>query len=297
MKTLECQTRIALKNILFASDFSHAAEAALPFAIQMARRYGSKVFGVHVRPLDIFPGAPAESWPVLAEEAEKAAKENARRLEEDLRDVPHHVIIGQGDIWEILSAILLENHIDLLVTGTHGRTGIEKALMGSVAEDIFRRAACPVMTVGPHVSVDAESAVKMREILYATDLTPESREAAPYAASLAQENQARLTILNVCEDPRAGELVDPQHYVSATLRMLRGLVPAEAEMWCEPDCVVEQGDPAKKILEVAEKRHADLIVLGVRREKGVPGAATHLGRALAHKIVVHARCPVLTVRG
>jgi nucleotide-binding universal stress UspA family protein len=154
-----------------------------------------------------------------------------------------------------------------------------------------------VLTVGPHASVDPERAVKMHEILYPTDLTPESLVARPYALSLAEENQACLTLLNVCANPKAGDLIDPAQYVDPTLRLLRSLVPAEAELWCQPKCVVEKGDPAEKILEVAERRQADLIVLGVRGENGVPGAATHLGGALTHKIVARAKCPVLTVRG
>ena len=79
--------------------------------------------------------------------------------------------------------------------------------------------------------------------------------------------------------------------------MLRNLVPPDAELWCEPKCVVERGDSAEKILDVAGRTTADLIVLGVRKPGGVAGAATHLPIATAHKIVSHARCPVLTVRG
>ena len=74
------------------------------------------------------------------------------------------------------------------------------------------------------------------------------------------------------------------------------LVSPEVEIWCEPQYVIEQGDPAEKILEVAERSKADLIVLGVRHSAGVPGAATQLPIATAHKIVAHAKCPVLTVR-
>ena len=297
MKTVDVHTRVALKNILFTTDFSTAADAALPFAIHIARRYGAKLHGVHVRPFDLYAGVPPASWPVLAEEAEKAIKQNTQRLEDELREVPHNVVVGQGDIWEVLAAVIQENDIDLIVLGTRGRTGIEKMLLGSVAEEIFRRASCPVMSVGPHISVDPAHAVEMREILYATDFEPASLAAMPYAVSLAEENQACLTLLHVCQNPKAGDLIDPAQYIDPMLRRLASLVPDEAGLWCRPECLVEKGDPAQKILEVAEKRRADLIVLGVRGGTGVPGAATHLGRALAHKIVVGAHCPVLTVRG
>ena len=64
MKTVDVHTRVALKNILFTTDFSPAADAALPFAIQMARRYGAKLHGVHVRPFDLYAGVPPASWPL-----------------------------------------------------------------------------------------------------------------------------------------------------------------------------------------------------------------------------------------
>jgi nucleotide-binding universal stress UspA family protein len=121
--------------------------------------------------------------------------------------------------------------------------------------------------------------------------------AAPFAISLAQEYQARLTLLHVIDDAKAGEFVAPTDLVPASERLLRNLVPPDAELWCEPKCVVERGDSAEKILDVAGRTTADLIVLGVRKPGGVAGAATHLPIATAHKIVSHARCPVLTVRG
>ncbi len=297
MKMLDGKTRIALKNVLFATDFSPAANAALPFAIQIARRYGAKVYGVHVRPAELYGPAPPESWPLVAEASRDAAKEDARQLEEQLQDIPHEVIVGEGDIWGVLASVIQDSDIDLIVLGTRGRTGLGKILLGSVAEEIFRQAPCPVFTVGPHVAFNAERAVKMHEILYPTDFSPESLAAAPYAVSLAQENQARLTLLHVFENPKAGDLLDPEQFRNPTLRVLRSLVPAEAELWCEPEYLVEHGVPADTILQLAEQKGTDLIVLGVRRPHGVPGAATHLGGALAHKVVSHAKCPVLSVRG
>ena len=79
-------------------------------------------------------------------------------------------------------------------------------------------------------------------------------------------------------------------------RLLRTLVPEDAEFWRDPRYFVERGVASDKILEVAERIPASLIVLGVSKPTGVPGAATHLGIGLAHKVVAAAACPVLTVR-
>jgi nucleotide-binding universal stress UspA family protein len=134
----------------------------------------------------------------------------------------------------------------------------------------------------------------MQEILYATDLATDSPEGAPYAISLAQENQAHLALLYVIENQKAGELAHPAELADSKLSKLRQLVPQEAELWCEPRFLVEQGTPAEKILEAADKQRADLIVLGAQPAKWL---TTHLNVGTVHKIVSEAKCPVLTVHG
>jgi nucleotide-binding universal stress UspA family protein len=293
MKAVQARTRVALKNILFATDFSPAADAAAPFAIQIARSYGAKVYGVHVNPFDNYTAAPPDAWAAMAEAAERQAKEHARRLDEQLKGVEHEVVFGEGNIWEAISNLIKQHEIDLIVLGTRGRTGLEKALLGSVAEQILRQAPCPVLTVGPHVTVQPEKAAEMTEILYATDLATDFPAAAAYAISLAQENQAHMALLYVIENPKTGELVQPAQVSEAKVRKLRQLVSEQAELWCEPKYFVELGVPAEKILELAETRHVSLIVLGARPAKGL---ATHMSTGTVHKVVSQAKCPVLTVR-
>jgi nucleotide-binding universal stress UspA family protein len=281
MKAAEAKTRIALKNILFATDLSYLAEAGIPYVMELARLYGSKVYAVHVR-------SRMAEW-------NKPQESAIASLKERLKDVPHEVLVEDGDVRQVLLRQIAEKAIDLAVVSTHGRTGIGRVLLGSVAEAIFREAPCPVLTVGPRLARDPQWMLKVKEVLYATDLTPPSAAAARYAISLAQENQARLTILNVQPPPKTGELVESERYITSTLRLLQQLVPGEAQLWCEPYFVVEQGDAAEKILDVAGRYHADLIVLGIRPH-GV-GVATHLSRPTAHRVVAGATCPVLTVRG
>jgi len=294
MQAVQARTRITLKNILFTTDFSPAAEAAAPFAIQIASNYGAKVYGVHVNPFDNYTAAAPEAWAAMAEAADKETKEHAQRLNDQLKGIEHEVMIGEGNIWEVISNLIKEKEIDLIVLGTRGRTGLGKALLGSVAEEILRQAPCPVLTVGPHVTVQPEKATEMSEILYATDLMADFPAAAPYAISLAQENQAHLGLLYVIENTKTGELVRPAQVAEAKVRKLRQLVSEQAELWCEPKYFVEQGIPAEKILELAEMRHASLIVMGARPVKGF---ATHLNAGTVHKVVSQAKCPVLTIRG
>ena len=293
MQAVQARTRITLKNILFATDFSAASDAAAPIAIQIARRYGAKIYGVHANAADPYAAAAPEAWAAMAEAAEKEAKEDAGRLNEQLQGIEHEVVIGEGKIWELMSDLIEQKGIDLVVLGTRGRTGFGKTLLGSVAEQILRQSPCPVLTVGPHVNLWSEEYAKMREILYATDLAADFPMAAPYAISLAQENQAHLVLLHVIEDPKAGDLVDSPEVVNVKERKLQQLVTEQAGLWCDPTYIVEQGPAAEKILDVAKRRHTDLIVLGARPSKGV---ATHLNIGTVHKVVSQATCPVLTVR-
>lgn len=293
MKAVQAKERIALKNILFATDFSPAADAAAPFAIQIARSYGAKVYGVHVNTSNDYAAVAPEAWTVMVEASEKEAKGQIQRLNEQLHSVEHEVVIGQGNISETIANVIKEKEIDLVVVGTRGRTKLGKALLGSVAEQILRQASCPVLTVGPHVTMELPRAPEVREILYATDLAAEFPAAAPYAISLAQENQAHLVLLHVIEDWGRGEPVSSSEVVDSKMRKLRQLVPPEAELWCQPGCCVEPGAPAEKILTVANRLHTDLIVLGARPAKGL---ATHLDMGTVHKVVSQATCPVLTVR-
>lgn len=296
MKTIDARTRVQLKNILFTTDFSAAAAAALPYAGALAKRFGARLFALHVRTPVINPMTPPEGWPAL----ERAAAEEERERKETLRNalpgMETTVLIEEGDIDAHLPATVKKEHIDLIVLGTRGRTGVGKLMLGSGAEEILRTADCPVLTVGPQAPGIPAKYGEFTRILYATSFGFENPAAAAYAISLAQEFQSELTLLHVLPDPQVGEFVVPQDLLEASKRRLAHLMPPEAEMWCVPEVCVERGDVAEKILDVAKRKNADLIVLGIHQPAGVPGAATHLPIATAHKVVSHAHCPVLTVR-
>ena len=131
--------------------------------------------------------------------------------------------------------------------------------------------------------------------MLATDLSPEWQGAANYAISLAQDYQARLTLVHAVTQSVEG-LADMERITMARMQDLRALVPPDADLWCRPEYRVEFGDPAQRIIEAARERKADLIVLGVRPAVGRLGAATHLGSATAHGVVSLAPCPVLSIR-
>jgi nucleotide-binding universal stress UspA family protein len=139
---------------------------------------------------------------------------------------------------------------------------------------------------------------RVRRILLATDFTPNSDRAAGYALSLAQEHQAHLSLLHVVQEELGHSEQNKSRLLEFMHRRLREVVPAEAELWCEPEFFVEFGVPADAILKAAagtgKDDSADLVVLAVRKAGTFPG---HLPPATAYKVVCQAPCPVLTVRG
>jgi nucleotide-binding universal stress UspA family protein len=286
MDTRDVIGQLTLKNILFATDLSSAAERALPYALEIARRYGSTIYAAYVIEPEVYPLVPPTAWPKMAEQEEVFRKESRKDLEERLQAVPHKIIFQQGKVWQTLSEIIEEKEIDLLLFSTHGRTGLDRVLFGSVAEEILRKAPCPVLAVGPAVTAKPKRTAELNRILYATDFGAESLAAAPYAISLAQEHRAQLILLHS---------IETKGDTPSILFTLRQLVPFGADLRCEPECVVEHGAPAAKILELAEARCADLIVLGVHGNKGP--VQKHLTPSGLLRIVSQAKCPVLIVRG
>src|SRR5512147_3053553 len=178
--------RIRFDNILHSTDFSQASDIALPYAVSLAEHYGATIYVVHAISSQAFAYFPQESAILALEAAEASANECMERLtsSEILRNIPHKAVVKQGEIWDVLNEVVGEHKIDLIVVGTRGRRGVKKLIMGSVAEEVFRLATCPVLTVGPH-GTDTPAQHKLRRILLATDFSADSIGALRYAISLA----------------------------------------------------------------------------------------------------------------
>jgi len=297
MPTVTAPTRIKLQNILFATDFSPSAPTALSHALDLARRYGAALYTVNLLPHMPFVEA-AEPDP---EQTKLLAKQQMADLmgSASLKDVEHKELIEQGEFPEVISKLVRKHGIDLIVIGTGGRKGLGKLLLGSVAEEVFRNAECPVLTMGPHVTrwnIDG----KLQHILFATDFGAESLHGLPYAISLAEENRARLTLLHVASEPAVSlpelapgtmPVIDPGEVVASTKKHLRALIPEGTELWHEPEYMVQFGSPAEMIVKIAAQT-VDMIVLGVKRQLAL---TKHLSEGVAYKVACEAPCPVLSV--
>jgi nucleotide-binding universal stress UspA family protein len=300
MKQTEKPVHVRLEKMVAAVDFSPASQPALAYAAGIARQYEAKLKLVHVFPGDVYPVVPPppeSAWVASGISREDAEREMARMVESPLLaglEVEAEVLLG--DPATVLSGLSREEDLDLIVVGTHGGRGLEKFLMGSVAEKTFLQAECPVLTVGPRATGAPEERVAMRTIVYATDFSPAAEAALPYALSLAQEHQAKLVLLHVNEDKDGGFAYEQAMATARVEPKLEGLLPEEARLWCKPELVVRFGAVPENILAAARELNADLIVMGVRGAGATAGLKTHVAGSTAYKVVREAVCPVLTVR-
>ena len=285
---------IALKNILLATDFSETSERALQAAAAIARRYDSHLVIAHIVTPEVYPIQVPETVATVHQICLENAYEQVKKLRASpvLTNVRHTEIVREGYVWEQLAEIIKKQQIDVVVLGTHGSKGIEKLLLGSVAEQIFRMSPRPVLTIGPQVPHDAALEAKLNTILYATDFSPPSIRAVPYALALAEQDDAKLIVLHVetklADRTHAGREVLRRRLVSELEKMLSHYSVGRA-----PRYEIAFGDVVESILQVAVERRANLVVLGVQHEREL---ANHAPWSVASKIVRQAKCPVLTVR-
>lgn len=284
--------QIALKRILVATDFSEGSKRALLTGLGIARRYASSLHVIHVVPSEGYGVAGVGMLGAM-----NFARRNARDLESEFllkgyfEGIRYLISVDRGEVWLAVSRIAEDEDVDLVVVGTRARSGLSKLLLGSVAEEIFRRSPCPVLTVGPNFELSFPLTRQPRSVLFPTDFSPQAEHALPYAVSLAQE-QAPLTFLHVVQ-PDGGATYNIERTVRYASARLQELMAATAGLIGEREFIVETGEPAEAIVKVAAVTGAELVVLGVRASAGL---SDRLGWSTAYGVVRHAHCPVLTVR-
>ncbi len=297
MAALQLVPQISLRNILFTTDFSGYAERALPYAVGLARHYGATVFVAHAIPPEPRHAIPLEPMPSELDELRFCAQ---RTMDTFVRSAPlagvrYEVVLQKGATEIVFQEMVKKHGIDLVVIATHGRAGLKKLLLGSVAEEIFRSVSCPVLAIGPDVKRNEIAGGKLRQLLYACDLSAASLQALPYALGLAVHYGARLSCVHVIEEITALPLYYRDQVLRDARQELEKQVPSNAGLSREPQSIVVTGEPAEKILELARDLDAGLIVMGARHQ-GSARLMAHLPWACAHQVVCHAGCPVLTVR-
>jgi len=296
MKPMDPKNRVAPRKILLATDFSPASTAALPHALVLAGHYRSDLYVAHVIHLELMDFLPAEESPTKLQQARRLTEQQMEPLLEAARKkgIPCRPLIGDGAVGSVLLEMVHQNGIDLVIVGTHGRQGLAKLLLGSVAEEVFRMAPCPVLTVGPNTSEASAMDVQPRHILYPVEFVPDTSRAADYVVSLAEKFHARLTFMKVFEEMAASS--EEKLQIEEPVRhWLDDHVSAQSDLRQRVRFQVGFGQAPEAILKCASEHGVDLIVMSVRSVD--PVLAAHLPEPdSVYAVVRAASCPVLTVR-
>jgi nucleotide-binding universal stress UspA family protein len=300
---------ITIHRILCPLDFSRFSHHALEQAVALARETGAEILALRAEAVAPVTSVVSVGSPIPIEPARFTADER-RSIERELtaftgdvdaaglrvatriveRD-PVSAIVDTAETWPA----------DLIVMGTHGRSGFERLLLGSVAERVLRKAPCPVLTV-PRKLTSAKQLLTFGRILCAVDFSPASRRALEYAVSLAAADGPGVHVLHVVElfvegATRDTAILDTPDFRAGVLRVARerlhDAIPDPLRNACPITESVTMGKTWKEILRVAHEEQADLIALGV---EGRSAADLFLFGSNTQHVVRQAECPVLTVR-
>lgn len=273
------------RNILVALDLSSPSDPLIQTAVRFATILHANLFVAH-----IFEYSDAG----IVEGVIGLRQESKRRLDNIVQKIHRKNIVAQsvtryGPAVPSILGIIKDKNIDLAILGTRNRVGLERFVFGSAAEAIFRRAPCPMLTIGPNARLD-ESTPAQGPIVFATDLNPQLFHASRYAALLSKSFGAPLHCIQVLPpsiDTHGAPIIS-----AITTGALKHLIQKNG---LDERCVcsnVYGKRVSEAIVKYANEHKAQLIVLGIQRTSAF---ASHLPPHITYEVVAGASCPVVTI--
>lgn len=291
-----------IKRVLFATDFSACANRAMGYALTMASAWKADLCVVTV--LEFYPGMDP-NYTVNKMYLDHLREEASRQLaaveaRAKAAGQPVTMRIETGIPSQVIQTVAQTIKADLLVVGTHGRTGLDHVLIGSTAERVVRTAPCPVLTVKAEKGGTAAAGIlNIKRIVVPIDLSSCSLDALEYAVQFARPLGASLTILHVLEPVAYGldfslshakEWKQQREYLEKRLSVLAACLHAQG---MQAEYVLKPGLPADSIASYLTQQSYDLMIMGTHGRRGLSHV---LVGSVAGAMLRHAPCPVLTVR-
>lgn len=298
--------RVFMKGIMCTTDFSDSSVHALSYGLALAREFRAKLYLSHV--IDLTPaGMYGEAFLAFEEQQSRIQKHALEDLEGLMgeQSVDWEPLVATGPAADEITRMAEQKGVDLVVSATHGRSGLKRFFIGSVTERLMRTLPCPLLIVRGRKEdfKDPEhQQIKLQRILVGCDFSPDSGLAFEYGLSLAQEFQSELHLVHVIEPHVYRDLLKLTTELREELRQdlrstlntkLTGMIPEEALTWCTPKTTLLAGQPPEEIIKYAVVNDVDLIVLGVR---GHGLVETLLIGSTTDRVACRAPCPVLSVR-
>ena len=298
--------KVDIKTIVCTTDFSDFSNRAIPFGVALAREFGAKLYLCHVIDLSsVAMYGEGFSDPLMLE---SKITDYAHKHLQDLigdTDIAWESLISVGHTADEIALIAKEKGADLVVSATHGRSGLKRLILGSVTERLMRTLPCPmyiVRSLERDLAAPVMAEMKLKRILVGCDFSTDSDLAVQYGISLAQEFQTELHLAHVLEpsvykdmltQTAAGGDSGREGLREKLTQKLKSMVPEEARQWCTPETLLLAGHPSDELTKYAVVNDMDLIVLGVR---GHSVMESLLVGSTTDRVVRQAPCPVLSVR-
>jgi nucleotide-binding universal stress UspA family protein len=283
---------IAFERILIPTDFSDPSQRAVEYAKSIAKSSNSHLLLVHVNERvnqPVNPITPPEDIWIDQGVVQEKIEQQLEQIGAELRSngFRAQAISVTGTVQSELLSLAMKERADLIVVGTHGRSGVERLLLGSDTEALLRRVSCPVFVVGPGAPAAGHQAWKPKEVVCASNLDLKTAPVAAYAYRLACQYHAAFTLFHV-EDPAASEGQDWPQFEEALAQILSDKPGPIHSLWTE----FSERTTGLTIVDFAKERHSDLIIMGAH---SASAAATHLLRGIAPQVFAEAPCPVMTL--
>lgn len=270
------------RSILCPVDLSRASGDVVSWANRFASSYGADLELLHASWVEL----PAYFTHAQIEELAGQSELDSEHLVNSLKGLAAEYVdpsvkvnyrVEEGHALEIIEKELQRLEPDLLVLGSHGRTGLARFMMGSVAENFVKSARCPVL-----VARGAAGEVDVRDILVPVNFTGHAREALLLACDLASRFQAELVAIYAVEEGK--EIEDP-------MGELCQFIPEQSRKHCRVREIIRSGEASEQVVLAAREEKADLIVMGVEHRPFLE--LTTIGTT-TERVIRHSPCAVLT---
>ncbi|GAA0255246.1 universal stress protein [Haladaptatus pallidirubidus] len=284
------------EKILIPTDGSASAEGAIAHGIALANHYGAMIHALYAVELGYAKEDFTDDsvWVSLYEEREQEGERATEGVETKASCVNEAIEVIRSTRHGAPANVILdyvdEHDIDLIAMGTHGRTGVDRYLLGSVTNAVVRGSPIPVLTV--RVTEQAQ-ATNYSDILIATDGSPGSTGAIEHGTDIATRYNATVHALYVVDSKYGTSSVVRDMLTETGQEAIEDITAEASSLNLQTEEMVVEGFPHKDILEYAEKHDIDMIVLGTH---GRTGLDRFVMGSVAERVVRTAHTPVLTVR-
>ena len=285
------RTGRSLYQIAVPTDFYPASTSAMKFAESLAKVPGTRVTAVHTVDSLEYSFGPKDLRELKKQQVWALAQESMARWLQEGR-FSSRGTLTEGEAAPAIVQFVAANGTDLIVLSSSGRLRAARLALGSVAEEIFRKAVCPVLVLGPRVRASKQP---LTRLVFATDLEPHSLAALPGLSTFAKKFNCSVSVIRAV-DPGIRSRTERIRITKETQEKIEAAANVGLRKRIR-QINLEFGPAVEAIPRFASRVKASAIVMGIRGGGDWGRASTHIPWALAHRIIAQARYPVLTIRG